>query len=1214
MCSNSLDGVRIRTAHIFPIAFVVVILTVTMGCSSKQNTAKTRWWQAFNTRYNVYFNGSQAFIEGSIEKETGNEDNFTEMIPLYIVANKNSKELGKGNFETAVLKAEKSIKLHSIKRKPKWTKKRRKTAKDVEWLNRREYNPVLWKAWLLLGKSQFQMGNFDEAAATFSYMARLYSTQPAINGIARAWLAKSYVELDWLYDAEDVIKKMERDTMHYRAVADWDYTYADYYIHAHQYKEAIPYLRKVIKHEKRRKLRARQWYLMGQLYSAIDDKTMAYKSFRRVTRLNPPYILSFNARIAQTEVLAGQAPKKMLRKLKRMARNDNNADYLDQVYYAIGNIYLAEGDTAQAIGAYEKGNKKATRSGIEKGVLLLRLGDLYWELEKYSDAQRCYGEAIGLLDKDRDDYEQLSQRSKVLDELVPFTDAIHLQDSLQELALMDEKDRNAAIDRVIEALIKKEKEEKKAALEAQAQAQAQQGTTTKKTTSSSSSTKESAVWYFYNPTAVSQGKASFQSQWGTRENADDWQRINKTVVSFDNDEEDEEEEMNDSTMAALANDSTMTAPEGEKNDSAANDPHKREYYLAQIPFTEEQVAASNVIIKDGLFHSGVIFKDKLDNLPLSEKQFIRLTTKFPEYEHNDEAFYHLFLLYSRLGDHRKAATYIDSLKLRYPESQWTLLLSNPYFVENAKFGVHIEDSLYGATYEAFKGDRHREVDANVRLSAERFPLGANRAKFLFIGGLSQLNDGNPDSCVAMLTEVVNKYSQSEVAEMAGMIIKGVQMGRTLYGGKFDLGDVWTRRSMSLEEMDSTLTDTLSAELNTGYIFMIAFQPDSVNANQLLYDLAKYNFSNFIVRNFDIGMDADNGIARMMFTGFLSYEEALQYARQLYSDKAMADKLKGCRRIIISEENLPLLGTRYSYQEYQDFFDNKLAPVEISEELLLTVPTEVVTPRTPERKEEEQPAYSDDEYDIFGGFAPIEQKTAEPQEQDMFDEEAAPVIQTQEPVQEQQDMFDEEAAPVIQTQEPVQQQQDMFDEEAAPVIQTQEPVQQQQDMFDEEAAPVIQTQEPVQQQQDMFDEEAAPVIQTQEPVQQQQDMFDEEAAPVIQTQEPEQQQQDMFDEEAAPVMESQEQQQQDMFDEEAAPVIESQETEQQDTEPTVEEEQPTSSFEDDIFGEGSPEAEEEEEEDLPSIEDYDDLFNEDNLPVEEEEEIDYGFDFDEDFFR
>lgn len=245
---------------------------------------------------------------------------------------------------------------------------------------------------------------------------------------------KCYIEQDWIYDAEDVITKMRRDSIHWRARKEWDYTYADYYIHTGRYAEAIPYLRKVIKHEMRRKQKAREWYLMGQLEAALGNEEKAYKAFKRVVRLNPPYELAFNARIAMTEVMGMRQSKKMLKKLRRMAASDNNKEYLDQVYYAIGNIYLNQKDTANAISAYEQGNAKATRSGIEKGVLLLKLGDLYWEREDYSNARRCYGEAIGLLDKERKGYEQLSERSKVLDELVPYTDAIHLQDSLQALA------------------------------------------------------------------------------------------------------------------------------------------------------------------------------------------------------------------------------------------------------------------------------------------------------------------------------------------------------------------------------------------------------------------------------------------------------------------------------------------------------------------------------------------------------------------------------------------------------------------------------------------------------------------------------------------------------------------------------------------------------------------------------------------------------------
>ena len=177
-----------RTAHLFIIAAICLAVA---SCSTKKNTSQSRFWHSFTARYNTYYNGSQAFIDGSLEKEKGNKDNYTEMLPLYTVGNKQSRNLGQGQFDRAIEKMEKAIKQHSIKTKPEWSKSGRKTAKDREWLGRKEYNPFLWKAWLLLGKAQFQKGEFDESAATFSYMSRLYQTQPMQNAIARAWLAKN---------------------------------------------------------------------------------------------------------------------------------------------------------------------------------------------------------------------------------------------------------------------------------------------------------------------------------------------------------------------------------------------------------------------------------------------------------------------------------------------------------------------------------------------------------------------------------------------------------------------------------------------------------------------------------------------------------------------------------------------------------------------------------------------------------------------------------------------------------------------------------------------------------------------------------------------------------------------------------------------------------------------------------------------------------------
>lgn len=919
---------------LFLLATAFCLLAI--GCSTQQNTARSRWWHAFNAKYNTYYNGTLAYIDASLEKEQGNKDNYTEMIPLYTVGNKNTRELGKANYDRAIEKCKKAIQLHSIKRRPEWTKNRRKTQQDIEWLNRKEYNPFLWKAWMLMGRSQFFQGDFEGAATTFAYMSRLYSTQPPIYGKARAWLAKSYAEAGWIYDAEDVIRNMERDSIHWSAQKEWDYTYADYYIHTGDFKRAIPYLRKVIRHEMRRKQKAREWFLLGQLEASLGNRKEAYKAFKHVIRLNPPYELEFNARIAMSEVMASDNDKKMIGKLRRMAKSDKNQTYLDQVYYAIGNIYLARRDTANAIAAYEKGNTASTRNGIEKGVLLLRLANLYWEKESFSDAQRCYSEALGMVDKERKDFPQMTERSKILDKLVPYTEAIHLQDSLQALAQMGEEERNNAIDRVIEALKRKEKEERYLQAEEQSLqgrdsgsglANFQRNTTAAPTTSNSS-------WYFYNPMAVSQGKTAFQRQWGKRENADNWQRSNKTVVALQEDTEDVPSQPTDSLQEA------DVAPQ-ENQPKESNDPHQREYYMAQIPFSQEQLDESNKILAEGLLQAGIIFKDKLDNLGQSEKKLKRLVQQFPDYAHIDDAYYHLYLLYARKNMPSQADAYIDRLKAECPNSQWTALLSDPYYKENALFGIHIEDSLYAATYDAFKVNKLQEVRGNALVSEKRFPQGANRDKFLFIGGLAKLYDGDTRGCLEDMKHVVEKYPNSRISEIAGMIINGVSIGKRLYGGKFDLEQVWTKRNAILSEENTMGNKQISEKRDTAFVFLYVYEPDSVNENQLLFEMAKFNFTTYMVRNFDIQIEDLDGLHRMAVTGFRNYDEAWQYAKAIDTQPFLKKQAEKCKSFIISQPNMELIGKSISYADYEKYYDQHLSTLKVSKDELLNEPTDVI---------------------------------------------------------------------------------------------------------------------------------------------------------------------------------------------------------------------------------------------------------------------------------
>ena len=268
------------------------------------------------------------------------------------------------------------------------------------------------------------------------------------------------------------------------------------------------------------------------------------------------------------------------------------------------------------------------------------------------------------------------------------------------------------------------------------------------------------------------------------------------------------------------------------------------------------------------------------------------------------------------------------------------------------------------------------------MSAERFPMGEHRAKFIFIEGLSLLNEGDGTGCVERLKEVVEKYPKSEVSELAGMIVKGVQEGRRLHGGKFDIGDVWSRRDITLVA-DSTVADTLSADPSQHFLFILAYEPDSVDQNQLLFEVARYNFTNFLVRNFEISTDQDEGLQRMIISGFQNYDEALQYARQLYADENMAEKVEKCRSLIISDVNFSLLGTRFSYEDYELFYEDIFVPMKVSQEQLLIRPEDLEAPDIEDvggprdtDSEEEEEGEDENEDEVLPGNKKQEKKTVD----------------------------------------------------------------------------------------------------------------------------------------------------------------------------------------------------------------------------------------------
>lgn len=901
-----------------------------------------RFYHSLTAHYNIMYNGEVAFEKGMDAQTEGHKDDYNSLLPMYISTNKATANMGKGSYATAIEKCEKAIKLHSIKKKPEQKAGKKRTQAEKDYLARKEFNPYLWKTWMMMGESQFQRGEFIEAASTFNYIIRLYATQPEVSNLARAWMARCYVALEWPYDAEDVLRKMSKDSFNLKIQQEYDNSRAAWLIQTEQYEEAIPLLRKSISLQKNPTQKARLNFLLGQLCRQTGKREEAFEAFKKVIRSNPPYEMSLNARVMQSEMATKSQTRQMIRKLEYMAKAGKNKEFVDQIQLAIGNIHMNMSDTLRTIYAWEKGLLDS-KGGTAKATLLLRLASVYWQQENYIEASRCYKECMAVLDKERDEYKDVEQRNKMLEGLAEPLGVVKLQDSLLVLARLPEKERIAVCERLAKEYIEKEKEEEKrrAASGTQSTANkafggnvAQNNMANMRGSGNNGSSAQSAQgWYFSNPNTVAQGKTAFFRKWGMRRNTDYWRWADKSGFAVDGTlPEALVEIMNQEQQEGMG--FAVDTVEVVEDDSVQNDPRNKAFYLAQIPLTDEAVQASHQQISEALFQAGVLEKDRLGNHSLAYKTLLRFVTDYPEHEKLPDAYYHLFLVNGRLGMDKEAAYYREKIISEYPDNEYAQLLANPRYELIARGGKHLEDSLYADAYGAYLRGEYAKVQDGYLFSSENFPEGRHISRFMFVYAMSQLYSGQRDSFLVTLKTLTDKYSAEEIGKLASEIMKGVQEGRLLNGDQWDASDIWSRRFNAGADEGVQSGDTLKNDRLGNFSFVLAYPKGGINEDQLLFELARYNFTSFTMRNFELEISDLGEVSMMLVKGFLSYDEAHSYAQKLYADSHMLKVIEGIRSLIILEENLNLLGTKYSFDDYQRFYEEYFSPLEIPEELKL----------------------------------------------------------------------------------------------------------------------------------------------------------------------------------------------------------------------------------------------------------------------------------------
>ena len=904
--------IRTRTA-VF--ALLLLLLAVVTGCSTSRNTAASRSYQALVTKYNVYFNGSEAYRKGYEAQEKAKTDNLLEILDLYPISDEKVRSTGSSSFDVAIEKAQKGIKLHSITAKPK-KKKGSPTESEKAFQNKNEYNPFLWHAWFLMADAQRQKGDFIEAASTYSYITKIYYDEPEIVAEAQYKMAQCYSELGWNYEAEELFQRSGETKTNLARHLDHQSRYAAHLLNQERYEEGIPLLEESINRKGVSKTqRIRERYLLAQLYKTTERNDDAYRMFGKVIRMSPPHDIEFHARIQQTETMVGNSSmRKIMRKLKRMERDPNNKESLDQIYYAMGNIHLMRGDTVTALRLYNEGVDKSEKASPEKGILLLTMADLYWNMKDFPNASRCYSQAVGMIGSTHKEYPTVKLRSEVLEDLVRCDGTVKLQDSLQWLSTLPDERVNDIIDKVIEDLIEQERLEEERQKQEQKEA-ARKGMASELSIQSDQGSSSAGQWYFYNTKVVERGKKEFRKQWGDRKLEDNWRRSNKTTLALT-----EPDFTGTESIGSLESDTLMDIIVDTLSTSGQEtDPHKREYYIQQIPYSPDQKTESDKLISESLLELGIIYKDRLSEYPDAETSLTRVVTDYPESDQADEAMYNLYLMYSLWGRHDMADSCRSRMQRLYPESDYTLMVCDPDYIDNARYGKHREDSIYVVTYAAFRDGDMWTVRNNCETSATKYPKGQHRAKFMFLDAALDLQTGNTDLFLEKLKAIVTKYPDNEISELAGLIAQGIQNGRILQSTSFS--SIWDRRNGTAES-DSAETEIpqFSEERYEPFIFVLAYPEGELDQNQLLFEVARFNFTNYMMRNFDIGFETQQGIGMMIVGEFLNFDEAYVYQHNLYDDADMASKLSGIKAVVITPGNLEILLKHYSFNDYQEFYE------------------------------------------------------------------------------------------------------------------------------------------------------------------------------------------------------------------------------------------------------------------------------------------------------
>ena len=871
-------------------------LFVLNSCSVKRNKWTSRVFHNLTCHYNVFWNGLISLQEGEKMLMEKAKDDFSKVIRVYNYGDKDLAKQLYPKMDRTIEKASVAIQKHSMVFNHK---------EHVRWVKR---------SYLIMGQAHFYKQDYIKARRVFDYVYKQYPDDP-LKYNALLWLAKTYIQMERYGKADAALNllltKYNELDFPEKIRKELPYVQADFYLAQEKYTEAYPYLTRALNIKLKPYLTNRVLFILGQINQMEGDFDSATNYYKKLIKRNPPYPIAFRARLNMAECFDASSGeyKSIVKLLDKMLKEAKNEEFKDQIYYALAQVQLKQGNDSLAIKSLKKSVATSKNNNIQKVMSALELADMLFEKKQYEGAQNYFDTAVMVLPKDYPNYDYIKSKSLVLSQLVQQHNTIKVQDSLQTLASMGEKERNAVIDKAI-AKYKYEEEQRKK--REQEEREAKEFEQRERELGGGRSigggpggfpgigSRGNGKWYFYNPQVLNRGLQEFTRKWGKRKLEDLWRISDKhQILSGPETEKDED---------LAASDSTSNV------EKKALTPYDREYYLKDIPKTKEDFIISDSLMVEAYNKLGYIYKDRLNDTISAINIYEKFLKRFPENKYQLESWFALYKLYKEKDETAKAENYKNLILKNYPDSDYAKVIVDPdYFAKLAEKKDQIH-KLYERTYAAFEGEKYFRVVSNANRAIKEYPKDtAVMPKFLYLRAMALGKVATADSMYAELKKLVKKFPSSSIVAQANDIMKYL---RKEYG--FDGGEPDENQEKKKEY--KYLTDN-----NIPYFVVMVVNNRHVKINPLKVRLSDFNKKYFKLNRLRIkSLLFDKKQTLITVGNFENKRAADNYYQALNSDEYVLSGIsKEYYHIFpISTKNYPIMYKDKDLDGYLEFMKDK----------------------------------------------------------------------------------------------------------------------------------------------------------------------------------------------------------------------------------------------------------------------------------------------------